>query len=241
VVGFTADVSVRELAGIGTEFSLPVMVDAGSGCMIPLRELPGFDEPTVREIVRDGADITTFSGDKLLGGPQAGIIVGKKELLDPMKKHPLLRAVRIDKMTLAALEGTLRLYRDERRALAALPTLRMLTAGPDELKARGRRLLRHLLRHMPAGVGLSLAEGHSQAGGGALPLLELPTTLLAVSCAGLSPHQIESRLRSCTVPVIGRIFKERFLLDLRTLQDDDFAHLAAALVSLKHEDTGKSL
>jgi L-seryl-tRNA(Ser) seleniumtransferase len=233
VVGFTSEVSVRELAAIGGEFSLPVMVDAGSGSMIPLRELPGFDEPTVREIVRDGADVTTFSGDKLLGGPQAGIIVGKKELLDPMKKHPLLRAVRIDKMTLAALEGTLRLYRDERQALAAIPTLRMLTAGPGDLRARGRRLLRHLRRHMPAGVSLSLTEGHSQAGGGSLPLLELPTTLLAVSCAGLSPHQIESRLRSCTVPVIGRICKERFLLDLRTLQDDDFSPLVAALAALK--------
>jgi L-seryl-tRNA(Ser) seleniumtransferase len=234
MVGFTSDVSVRELAAIGAEFTLPVMVDAGSGNLIRLRVLTGAAEPTVREIIQAGADVVTFSGDKLLGGPQAGIIVGKKNLLDPMRRHPLLRALRIDKMTLAALEGTLRLFRDERRALAGIPTLRMLTAGPDELRASGRRLLRQLRRAAPAGVTLTLADGLSQAGGGALPLLELPTTLLAVSCERLSPQQIESRLRSCPVPVLGRISREQYLLDLRTILDDDLPDLVHALASLEH-------
>jgi L-seryl-tRNA(Ser) seleniumtransferase len=232
VVGFTAEVTARELAAMGREFSLPVMADVGSGSLIDLRGLMGVGEPTVQEFVQAGVDVLTFSGDKLLGGPQAGIIVGRKQYVEPMKKHPLLRAVRIDKLTLAALEMTLRLYRDERQALADIPTLRMLTVAPSTLKARGSQLLRRLRRVLPAGMTVSLVSDVSQVGGGAFPLLDLPTTLLAVAVAGVSPRQLESRLRNCAVPVIGRICKERFLLDLRTILDDDLPLLVAALRSL---------
>ena len=146
VVGFTAEVTALQLVAIGRECSLPVMADVGSGNFIDLTGLPGPGEPTVQEFVRAGVDVVTFSGDKLLGGPQAGIIVGKKACVEPMKKHPLLRALRVDKMTIAALEGTLRLYRDERQALAEIPTLRMLTFSATELTARGKRLLRRFNR-----------------------------------------------------------------------------------------------
>ena len=149
-----------------------------------------------------------------------------------MKKHPLLRAIRIDKLTLAALEGTLRLYRDERQALAEIPTLRMLTASASELSRKAKTLVRSLRRAIAPTVKLSLAAGFSQAGGGALPLLELPTTLITVTAEGMSPQAIEATLRGCPVPVIGRIFKGTFLLDPRTIQNDDIPALVAALQTL---------
>ena len=232
VVGFTAGVSAIGLVEIGQEFALPVMADLGSGCLV---ELPGLgcpSEPTVREYILAGVDVVTFSGDKLLGGPQAGIIVGKKVLIDPMKRHPLLRALRVDKMTLAALEGTLRLYRDERRAMAEIPCLRMLTMPAAELKQKGKLILRRFRRSLPESVSLSLMDGVSQVGGGALPLAELPTVLMAVRVAGLTPDELDERMRSAPVPVIGRIFKNNFLLDLRTILDNDLPGLLVALKSL---------
>jgi L-seryl-tRNA(Ser) seleniumtransferase len=232
VVGFTAEVSAAELVGIGTALSLPVMADVGSGNLLDLTRFLEKSEPMVQEFVRAGVAVVTFSGDKLLGGPQAGIIVGKKACLAPMKKHPLMRAVRIDKLTLAALEGTLRLYRDERAALAGIPTLRMLTATAPDLAARGKSLLRRLRRAVPPSVSLSLVSGVSQVGGGALPLLELATALIAVEVAGVSARELELRMRKCATPVIGRIAKDRFLLDLRTILDDDLPLLISALNAL---------
>jgi L-seryl-tRNA(Ser) seleniumtransferase len=235
VVGFTAEVTAAQLVAIGRECSLPVMADVGSGNFIDLTGLPGPSEPTVQEFVRAGVDVVTFSGDKLLGGPQAGIIVGKKVHVDPMKKHPLLRALRVDKLTIAALDGTLRLYRDERQALTEIPTLRMLTVSAAELTVRGKRMLRRFGRALPAAVSLSLVSGTSQVGGGALPLAELPTALIAVEAEGFSPHEMERRLRNSTVPVIGRICKGKFLLDLRTILDDDLPALLSALRTLPQD------
>jgi L-seryl-tRNA(Ser) seleniumtransferase len=232
VVGFTAEVSAAELTEIGREFSLPVMVDLGSGSLVDLQGLPGPAEPTVQAFIRAGLDVVTFSGDKLLGGPQAGIIIGKKAFVDPMKRHPLLRALRIDKMSIAALEGTLRLFRDERQALAEIPVLRMLSLSSVELEARGKRLLRRFKRDLPAGINLSIISGMSQAGGGALPLAELPTALIAVNVHDSSPHDVEKRLRNCPVPVIGRISRGNFLLDLRTIPDADLPDLLSALQTL---------
>ncbi len=232
VVGFTAEVSATELAAIGKEHSVPVMADRGSGCLLDLSPFGIRGEPTVREFVQAGIDVITFSGDKLLGGPQAGIIVGRKEFIAPLTKHPLLRALRIDKLTLAALEGTLHLYRDARQALAEIPTLRMLTASAGELATRAKSIVRRVRRVSPPAIRLSLATGISQVGGGAYPLLELPTTLMAIEANGISPQEIEIRLRGMEVPVTGRIHKGRFLLDVRTLQDDDIPFIAAALRSL---------
>lgn len=231
VVGFTAEVSAAELVALGRELAVPVMADVGSGNLLDLARMGVGNEPMVQEYVRAGVDVVTFSGDKLLGGPQAGIIVGRRECIELLKKHPLLRALRIDKLTLAALEGTLRLYRDERQALAEIPTLRMLTMTAAELAVQGRRMLRRLRRGVPPAVTLALQDGVSQVGGGALPLVELPTVLLAVTVAGCSPQALEGKLRNAAVPVIGRIWRDTFLLDLRTMTDADLPDLLAALRS----------
>lgn len=235
IVGFTAGLSAAELAEIGRDAALPVMADIGSGNLFDLSAagIPG--EPMVQDYVRAGVDLITFSGDKLLGGPQAGIIVGRTRYLEPLRKHPLLRALRIDKLTLAALEETLRLYLDERQAREEIPTIRMLTADTKSLASRGRRLLRLLRRALPDKVRVSLVEGFSQAGGGALPLLELPTKLLSISVEGISANGLEARLRNFSVPVLGRIQSDLFLLDLRTIFDPDIPVIVSALVAITEE------
>ncbi len=232
VVGFTAEVSAAELAAMGSELGIPVMADVGSGNLIDLAGTVLAQEPTIGAYLRAGVDLVTFSGDKLLGGPQAGIIVGKRKFIEPMAAHQLLRALRIDKLTLAALEGTLQLYRDPRRALAEVPTLRMLTAPLSELKERGKRLVRRLRRELSAEISITLTDGLSQVGGGALPLLELPTALLSVAVAGLSAQELDRRLRTGNIPVVGRINKGAYLLDLRTLEDADRQLLSDALRAL---------
>jgi len=232
VVGFTAEVSATELVALGAAAGVPVLADMGSGNLVDLSSLLSCDEPTVQEFVRAGVDVITFSGDKLLGGPQAGLIVGKKAFIEPMKRHPLLRALRMDKLTLATLEATLGLYRDERVAFREVPTLRMLSVPQEELASRARRIVRQLRRQAPDAVTLSLSEGFSQAGGGTLPLLNLPTTLIEVGASDLSPNDIEAALRNFDVPVIGRISKGAFLLDPRTILDADLPDLGAALASL---------
>lgn len=229
VIGFTAEVPVAGMSKIARESGIPVMLDAGSGCLIDLSPYGIAGEPTIRQYLEAGADLVTFSGDKLLGGPQAGIIAGKREYLEPMKRHPLLRAVRIDKLTLAALEATLRLYRDERCAVLSIPTLRMLTSTPESLERRADLLLRRFRRSLPPTVRLLKHRGESSAGGGSFPLLQLPTTLIEVRIAGASPQEIEVALRTGVSPVIGRIHRERFLLDMRTILEEDIVALHEAL------------
>ena len=232
MVGFTAEVSHRQLAELGRETGVPVMVDAGSGLFIDLEPISGCRETTVPAYLATGADIVICSGDKLLGGPQIGIIAGKNCFIEPMKKHPLLRALRVDKMTLCALEGVLRLHRDERSALREIPTLRMLTIPDKELKSRAAGMLRRLKRNLPESVSLELVDGFSMAGGGTLTTLRLPTKLIAVRHATLSAEEIEKELRSAETPVIGRIVRDRFLLDTRTILDDDLPLLKTSLQAL---------
>jgi len=229
IVGFTAETSVAEMSSLGQERGIPVMLDAGSGCLIDLSPygIPG--EPTIRQYLDAGADVVTFSGDKLLGGPQAGLIVGKRRFVEAMKRHPLLRALRIDKLTLAALEATLRLYRDERQALVSIPTLRMLTMTVDELTRRADMIARKLRRILPETVTLVKHPGESSAGGGSFPLLQLPTVLIEVRITGHSPQQIEAALRRAATPVVGRIHRDRFLLDARTLLDRDLIPLSRSI------------
>lgn len=229
VVGFTAETTVAELAALGRDRGIPVMLDAGSGCLVDLSPYGITGEATIRQHLADGADVVTFSGDKLLGGPQAGIIAGKRAFIEPMKSHPLLRAMRMDKISLAALEATLRLYRDERKALTEIPTLRMLTWQPAELSARADKIVRRLRRALPANVHLSKHRGESSAGGGSFPLLQLPTTLIEASVNGATPQQLEAALRSTATAVVGRIHRDRYLLDVRTLLDQDLPQLAEAL------------
>ncbi len=229
IVGFTAEATLTEMSTLGREVGIPVMLDAGSGCLIDLSPYGIKGEPTIRQYLATGTDVVTFSGDKLLGGPQAGIIVGSKALIDPMKRHPLLRALRMDKLNLAALEATLRLYRDERQALAEIPTLRMLTMTPKELSSRAERLTRYLKKHLPENVSLNRHPGESSSGGGSFPLLQLPTTLVEIKIAGVTPSKTESALRRTSTPVVGRIHRERFLIDVRTILVNDFSSLLASL------------
>lgn len=232
IVGFTSDTSLQEMSIIAKAGNLPVMLDAGSGCLIDLSRYGICGEPTVREYLKNGADIVTFSGDKLLGGPQAGIIAGKRDLIEPMKKHPLLRGVRIDKSTLAALEATLRLYRNEHNALIAIPTLRMLTYSQEALKKRATNILRRLRSVTNKSLTFNKHPGESSAGGGSFPLLQLPTTLIEVMHRTLTCSQLERALRNVSTPVIGRIHRDRFLLDPRTILDTDLHHLISSLSEL---------
>mgnify|MGYP001441028203 CR=1 FL=1 len=229
IVGFTAEVTTEAMARIGQEAGIPTMVDAGSGCLLDLTRFGIGGELTVQQYLQAGADLVTFSGDKLLGGPQAGLIVGRRELVEKMKRHQLLRALRIDKLTLAALEATLRLYRDERVALSAIPVLRMLTVSLEALSRQAQRMQRRLRRLLPSSVSLQLRDGFSSPGGGSYPLLQLPSRLIEVQVEGIPAHRLEELLRSTTPPVVGRLQKDRFLLDVRTLDDTDLPLLAAAL------------
>lgn len=229
VVGFTAEVSIDQLVQCGRENGIPVMADIGSGSLLDLSRYGITGETPVQEYLKAGVDIATCSGDKMLGGPQAGIILGKKDIVARLRKEQLLRALRIDKLTLAALEATLRLYRDEREAVAEIPTLRMLTMQPVALKAKAASFIRRIRPKTAPSVSLRIIAGNSQVGGGSLPLLELPTFLIAIAAEGWSPQQIESAFRLCKTPVLGRINKGQYLLDLRTLQDADIPALVDAM------------
>ncbi len=232
VVGFTAEVGTEEMARIGKKSGIPVMVDAGSGCLVDLSRYGISGEATVQQYLQAGADIVTFSGDKLLGGPQSGLIVGRKHLIEKMKHHQLLRALRIDKLTLAALEATLRIYRDERKAVTEIPTLNMLTISQEQLSGKARSMMRRLKELLPTGFSLSLKDGFSSPGGGSFPLLKLPTFVIEVAIEGMTPNQMELLLRKTTPPVVGRLQKDRFMLDVRTLNNNDIPLLASALLQL---------
>ncbi|OGP73407.1 MAG: L-seryl-tRNA(Sec) selenium transferase [Deltaproteobacteria bacterium RBG_16_49_23] len=229
VMGFTAEVSLDELVQIGREHHLPVMEDLGSGCFVDLTRYGLEKEPTVQETIRTGVDVVTFSGDKLLGGPQAGIILGKKDILDSIKLNPLTRALRIDKLTLAALESTLLLYLDEQRAMEEIPTLQMLGLDRRKLKSRGRRLLKRLQEKLGRGFQVTLKEDVSQVGGGALPLQELPTIVLSIKSPDRSVKSLEESLRKGIPPIISRISKEELIFDMRTVSDEEIPLLAAGV------------
>jgi L-seryl-tRNA(Ser) seleniumtransferase len=236
IVGFTRQVSLKELVGLGAAHSLPVMEDLGSGTFIDFSRYGLLKEPTVQESVASGADVVTFSGDKLLGGPQAGIIVGKQTFIERIRQNPITRALRIDKLTLAALESTLRLYRDEERAVAEIPTLRMLTETETAIAARAAVLARALAGLADARLAVDLVRLPSKAGGGALPLLELPSRGLRIRVDGLSANALELRLRGGDPPVIGRIEDDAFVMDVRTLQGDEFPLIESALASILKTD-----
>jgi L-seryl-tRNA(Ser) seleniumtransferase len=232
IIGFTAQVSLKEMVALGARHGVPVMEDLGSGTFIDFSKYGMLKEPTVQDSVASGADVVTFSGDKLLGGPQAGIIVGRKAIIESIRNNPINRALRIDKLTLAALESTLRLYRDEPRALAAIPTLRMLTETEAAIEARSRELARRLSALADARLSVERIRRASKAGGGALPLLELPSSCLRVRIQGLSVNALELRLRHSDPPIIARIEDDAYVMDLRTVQEDELEIIASAFASL---------
>lgn len=231
VSGFTEEVSAAELAVLGDRLGIPVMEDLGSGAVFDFSAagIPG--TPTIRQALQQGPGVVTVSGDKLLGGPQAGIIAGRGAIVDPLKKHPLSRALRIDKLCLAALEATLRLYADERRALARIPVLSMIAEEERSVRARARKLVRRVVAGGGAGLALTVEPGHSSPGGGAMPEVRIPTSCVAVSHPGARVEDLEERLRRGDPPVVARIGKGKLLLDLRTVRDGELPALAAALLA----------
>lgn len=232
ISGFTSEVAVAELVALAARYQLPVVEDLGSGSLVDFSRYGLAKEPTVQEALKAGVDVLTFSGDKLLGGPQAGLILGRASFIEQIKQNPLNRALRIDKFTLAALETVLRLYFDEEQACREIPTLRMLTSSYDEIRHRAKRLRRRLKELPPACCTLELVCVNSMVGGGALPEMPLPSCALALLPRVMSLNQLEKALRAAPVPVIGRIEDGRFLLDLRTVADQELPELAATLVTI---------
>ena len=216
VVGFTADVSSRELVELGRERGVPVMEDLGSGSLIDLRPWGFPYEPTVPEVVTSGVDLVSFSGDKLLGGPQAGIVVGKRAVVSRLKKNPWNRALRIDKFTIAALEATLMAY-ESGAARDAVPTLRLLTEPLAAVVARARRVLRGLGPETATRLAARVEESRAQVGGGALPTVELPTAGVALGATDAAARALDAALRTGDPPVVGRLVDDRLFLDCRTV------------------------
>jgi L-seryl-tRNA(Ser) seleniumtransferase len=229
IMGFTHEVTLSEMVDLGRRYQLFVVEDLGSGCLVDLSKYGLEKEPTVQETLKAGADLVLFSGDKLLGGPQAGLVLGNKEVVEALRKNPLTRALRPDKMTLTALEATLRLYLEEPQALAGIPTLRMLTRPVAELDRQARALARRLRRRFAGRLQVQVVTSEGRAGGGSLPQTSLPSRALALSVPSLSPQKLEARLRQATTPVIARVEHGVVLLDLRTLLPGDQEALMAAL------------
>ncbi len=221
VVGFAAEVDLGDLAAIGREHGVPVMEDLGSGALVDLAGLGLPREPLVAERVALGADVVTFSGDKVLGGPQAGLVVGRKAWIDRMNRNPLKRALRCDKLTLAALEATLRSYLQSPDPWDEIPTLRTFRLSPEALEERGRKLLPLLRERLGPEYTLDLVDSTCQIGSGALPTEEIPSRAIAVRNRGMSAEQVARVFRQADPPIVGRIHDHRFLLDLRSVDDPE--------------------
>lgn len=226
IMGFTEEASLEELVEIGKKHDLPVIFDMGNGLMVDMSEY-GLDEPNVPAALATGIDVILFSGDKLLGGPQAGIIAGKKEYIEKMKKHPLARALRVDKMTFAAMEETLKKYRDRETALRDIPVLHMISQPSEEMKARALMLAGEI-REMDPSLKLEVVEVKDQIGGGSAPMVYLPGWAVAVTSDSCSADSLERMLRKNKIPVIARINEDRLLLCVRTMRDQDVHAVAGA-------------
>jgi len=231
VIGFTKEVAVEEMVELARENNILVMEDLGSGCLVDLSSHGLPKEPTVQEVVRAGVDVVTFSGDKMLGGPQAGIIVGKAEIIEKIKKNPMNRALRIDKFTLASLEKILRYYYDFDQVLTNIPTLNMLCLSPDLIKKRGQKLLRKIRKKIEKNCSLALIPTVSMVGGGAMPEYNLQSWAVELTPLTMKVSQLENKFRTLDIPIIGRIENDRFLLDMRTIQDCELAELDELLMS----------
>jgi L-seryl-tRNA(Ser) seleniumtransferase len=226
IVGFTAAPDPRELAALAEAHGLVLVQDLGSGSLCRLEQIGG-GEPSVRECLARGADVVTFSGDKLLGGPQAGIVVGRAALIERLRRHPLARAVRIDKLSLAGLEATLRLYQPPNDPFERVPVLRMIGTPKAGIARRAARVAKRL--DALAGVSAKLADGVSYAGGGALPMAELETRVIRLEVEGSNAVELARKLRAADPPVIGRIVSDAVTLDLRTVLPHQARELVAAI------------
>lgn len=227
ILGFTEEASREELAALSREKGVPTLEDLGSGSLLLLDGLPR--EPAASESIRAGIDVVTFSGDKLLGGPQAGVVVGRAAWIDKMKKHPLMRILRTDKLTLAALEATLRAYLDPDAARREIPALRMLSAGREALKKRAESLMRLTGERACAVLGAGVEETSGRVGGGAMPLAELESCAVTLSPRNSSAEALEAMLRGGDPPVAARVREGKVALDLRCVREEEISQLAAVL------------
>jgi L-seryl-tRNA(Ser) seleniumtransferase len=234
-MGFAEEVSVEDLVSLGRKYRIPVMFDLGSGCLIDLKPFGISDEPVVKDIVRTGVDITTFSGDKLLGGPQGGVIVGKREYIERIQKNPITRAMRIDKLTLAGFESTLMEYADEEKTIENIPTLRMLLQKPEEIRGRANRIAKRLKKEIQD-AHITVMSDSSRAGGGSLPEIDFPTYVVSIKPNDLSVNEIETRLRAGTPPIIARIREDLLMLDARTVREVDIEDLVRGVKAALSEN-----
>jgi L-seryl-tRNA(Ser) seleniumtransferase len=224
IIGFTSDVGIDELVMLGKKQKVPVMYDLGSGCLADLRPYGIHTEPTVQEIIKAGVDVVSFSGDKLLGGPQGGIIVGKKKYIEKIQKNPLARALRVDKLTIAAFEATLMGYMDVEGAKKSIPVLKMLFQSPDEIKHRALKIAAALRKTVKI-ADIRVLQDRSKAGGGSLPEAEFETFAVQIRSAGIPVNELEGRLRRSSPPVIARIREDALLLDARTILEQEMKDL----------------
>ncbi len=236
-VGFTEEVPLDTLVALGKKYNLPVMEDLGSGCFIDFSRYGLTKEPTVQDSVAKGADIITFSGDKMLGGPQCGIILGKEKIISAIKANQLARALRIDKLTLFALQETLSIYRDEKKAIRQIPTLRMICQSYQSVCRKAKKLLDMIGRVGNSALSISLCDGFSRVGGGAMPLEEIQSRLLCISPGKLSATYIANALSGYNPPIIARLEKDQVLLDARTIQEKEIKIVAEAIKILSAKST----
>jgi L-seryl-tRNA(Ser) seleniumtransferase len=225
IVGFAEEPTLEELVALGRKHKLPVMEDLGSGALMDLRSVGIAGEPTVYESLRAGVDVVTYSGDKMLGGPQSGMLTGTPEVIASIRSNPMFRALRVDKLIYAALEATLVAY--VKQDLDAIPALRMMRLSREDITARAGIVHDRLI--LQPSLRVELIGGESVIGGGAAPGSTLPTTLLAVTCAGISAGELAEALRLNRPPVIARVENDRVLLDLRTVLPEQESVIAAAL------------
>ncbi|MFO7761054.1 MAG: L-seryl-tRNA(Sec) selenium transferase [Thermodesulfobacteriota bacterium] len=230
IIGFTSEVPLREMVELGARRGLLVVEDLGSGCLVDLSSYGLESEPTVQDAIREGVDVVTFSGDKLLGGPQAGLILGRKRIIEKIKSNPLNRALRIDKFTLAGLESVFRLYFDGKRAEELIPTLAMMRMPLEKIEERVRYLLEMVREKLEPYCRLEIAAVQSRVGGGALPEQGLASRALALTPSFMKISKLESGLRKAPLPVIGRVEHDRMLFDMRTVSDNELEAMAESLI-----------
>lgn len=229
IVGFTSEVSLAGLVALGQRRGVPVMMDMGSGALTDLSPFGLTGEPTVEDVMKSGVDLVTFSGDKLLGGPQAGLVVGKRDLIARLRKNPLARATRIDKLSVAALEATLRAYLEGEKGFNTIPAIAMITCPLEEIRQRAERVRSGLARQAHPSVRITIEEHRSEVGGGALPAESLPTFCIAIQSPQVPPHRLEGALREADPAVVGRVKEDKVLLDLRTVREEEVGLLIEAV------------
>ena len=231
IVGFTEQVELSELVSLGKKTNIPVIYDMGNGLMVDLNEY-GINEPTVKNLIKDGADIVLFSGDKLLGGPQAGIIIGKTKYIEKMKKHPIARAIRVDKFTIAALYATFYEYYDDKQAKINIPTLRMITIDTNELKNKANFIANALKVKLKDKIEINVEKVKDQVGGGTAPDVYLDGFAVSLYSNSFTPEKIERMFRSLEVPIIVRVSHDKIYIDVRTIQDDDLKLLIDEIIDI---------